>query len=98
MGVYTDLQEIVDAPTVRERSYRRNHCGRRSRWRFHRGLLIGFYPIESSITAGLCMAKSRRPGDLEALSACNRMNSFHMHKFPLVWAAVLLVIASIVPA
>uniref|UniRef100_UPI0011316409 2-hydroxycarboxylate transporter family protein n=1 Tax=Salmonella enterica TaxID=28901 RepID=UPI0011316409 len=29
---------------------------------------------ESSITAGLCMANRGGSGDLEVLSACNRMN------------------------
>lgn len=38
------------------------------------GWLIGFYPIESSITAGLCMANRGGSGDLEVLSACNRMS------------------------
>lgn len=37
------------------------------------GKLVGFYPIESSITAGLCMANMGGTGDVAVLSACNRM-------------------------
>ncbi len=51
------------------------HRGRRSRRAAVGGWLIGFYPIESSITAGLCMTSRGGSGDLEVLSACNRMNT-----------------------
>jgi malate:Na+ symporter len=37
------------------------------------GKLVGFYPIESSITAGLCMANMGGTGDVAVLSAANRM-------------------------
>lgn len=37
------------------------------------GRLVGFYPIESSITAGLCMANMGGTGDVAVLSACRRM-------------------------
>ncbi|MTI49323.1 2-hydroxycarboxylate transporter family protein [Sporosalibacterium faouarense] len=37
------------------------------------GRLLGFYPIESSITAGLCMANMGGTGDVAVLSASNRM-------------------------
>ncbi|WP_040214737.1 2-hydroxycarboxylate transporter family protein [Clostridium polynesiense] len=37
------------------------------------GRLVGFYPIESSITAGLCMANMGGTGDVAVLSAANRM-------------------------
>lgn len=37
------------------------------------GALVGFYPIESSITAGLCMANMGGAGDLAVLGAARRM-------------------------
>ena len=38
------------------------------------GRLLGFYPIEASITAGLCMANMGGTGDIAVLSASRRMN------------------------
>ena len=37
------------------------------------GHFIGFYVIESSITAGLCMANMGGTGDVAVMSACHRM-------------------------
>lgn len=37
------------------------------------GLLVGFYPVESAITAGLCMANMGGAGDLAVLGAAKRM-------------------------
>ncbi len=37
------------------------------------GYLMGFYPIESAITAGLCMANMGGTGDVAVLSASKRM-------------------------
>ncbi|WHH59338.1 2-hydroxycarboxylate transporter family protein [Petroclostridium sp. X23] len=37
------------------------------------GALLGFYPIESAITAGLCMANMGGTGDVAVLSAAKRM-------------------------
>lgn len=37
------------------------------------GKLVGFYPIEASITAGLCMANMGGTGDVAVLSASKRM-------------------------
>ncbi len=37
------------------------------------GKLLGFYPIEAAITAGLCMANMGGTGDVAVLSACHRM-------------------------
>ena len=37
------------------------------------GKLVGFYPVESSITAGLCMSNMGGTGDVAVLSASNRM-------------------------
>lgn len=38
------------------------------------GWIVGFYPIESGITAGLCMANMGGAGDLAVMGACKRMN------------------------
>jgi len=37
------------------------------------GKLVGFYPLEAGITAGLCMANMGGTGDVAVLSAANRM-------------------------
>ncbi|MDZ5034585.1 2-hydroxycarboxylate transporter family protein, partial [Clostridium perfringens] len=37
------------------------------------GKLVGFYPIESSLTAGLCTTNMGGTGDVAVLSAANRM-------------------------
>lgn len=37
------------------------------------GRLVGFYPIEAALTAGLCMANMGGTGDVAVLSAANRM-------------------------
>jgi Na+/citrate or Na+/malate symporter len=37
------------------------------------GKWVGFYPVESGITAGLCMANMGGTGDVAVLSAANRM-------------------------
>ena len=38
------------------------------------GWIVGFFPIESAITAGLCMANMGGAGDLAVLGAAKRMN------------------------
>ena len=37
------------------------------------GKLVGFYPVESAITSGLCMSNMGGTGDVAVLSAANRM-------------------------
>ena len=37
------------------------------------GQLVGFYPIEAAITAGLCMANMGGTGDVAVLTASDRM-------------------------
>ncbi len=37
------------------------------------GKLVGFYPVEAGITAGLCMSNMGGTGDVAVLSAANRM-------------------------
>ncbi|MBQ7154787.1 MAG: 2-hydroxycarboxylate transporter family protein [Synergistaceae bacterium] len=38
------------------------------------GYLVGFYPIDSALTAGLCMANRGGNGDIACLGAAKRMN------------------------
>lgn len=38
------------------------------------GWLVGFYPVESALTAGLCMSNMGGAGDLAVLGAAKRMN------------------------
>ena len=37
------------------------------------GKLVGFYPVESGLTAGRCMSNMGGTGDVAVLSAANRM-------------------------
>ena len=37
------------------------------------GNLLGFYPLEASVTGGLCMANMGGTGDVAVLSAADRM-------------------------
>lgn len=61
------------------------------------GWLIGFYPVEASITAGLCMANRGGSGDLEVLSACNRMSLMSYAQISSrLGGGIVLVIASVV--
>ena len=38
------------------------------------GYLVGFYPIDSAVTAGLCMANRGGNGDVAVLGAAKRMD------------------------
>ena len=59
------------------------------------GKLVGFYPIESSITAGLCMANMGGTGDVAVLSAANRMELMPFGQISSrLGGAFMLVIAS----
>lgn len=61
------------------------------------GWAMGFYPIESSITAGLCMANRGGSGDLEVLAASNRMNLLSYAQISSrLGGGIVLVIASVV--
>ncbi|MGN8158292.1 2-hydroxycarboxylate transporter family protein [Salinisphaera sp. RV14] len=63
------------------------------------GRLMGFYPIESAITAGLCMANMGGTGDVAVLSAANRMQlmPFAQISSRLGGALILLLTSLIVP-
>ncbi|AJD92930.1 sodium:citrate symporter [Jeotgalibacillus malaysiensis] len=63
------------------------------------GKLVGFYPIESAITAGLCMANMGGTGDVAVLSASKRMElmPFAQISSRLGGALILLLAGIIVP-
>jgi Na+/citrate or Na+/malate symporter len=61
------------------------------------GWMMGFYPVESSITAGLCMANRGGSGDLEVLAASNRMNLLSYAQISSrLGGGIVLIIASVV--
>lgn len=61
------------------------------------GWVMGFYPIESSITAGLCMANRGGSGDLEVLAASNRMSLLSYAQISSrLGGGLVLIIASVV--
>lgn len=63
------------------------------------GKLVGFYPIESAITAGLCMANMGGTGDVAVLSAAKRMElmPFAQISSRLGGALILLLAGLIIP-
>ncbi|WP_312855488.1 2-hydroxycarboxylate transporter family protein [Litoribacterium kuwaitense] len=63
------------------------------------GRLVGFYPIEASITAGLCMANMGGTGDVAVLSAAKRMELMPLAQISsrLGGALILLIAGLIVP-
>ncbi len=61
------------------------------------GWVMGFYPVESSITAGLCMANRGGSGDLEVLAASNRMSLLSYAQISSrLGGGLVLIIASVV--
>lgn len=60
------------------------------------GYLVGFYPIESSITAGLCTTNMGGTGDIAVLSAANRMGLLPFAQISTrICGALVLVVASV---
>lgn len=60
------------------------------------GKLVGFYPIETAITAGLCMANRGGSGDIAVLAAADRMNLISYAQISSrVGGALVLIVASI---
>lgn len=60
------------------------------------GYLVGFYPIDSAVTAGLCMANRGGSGDLAVLGACKRMGLIaYAQLSSRLGGGIVLVIASI---
>lgn len=61
------------------------------------GKLVGFYPIESSITAGLCMANMGGTGDVAVLSASDRMELMPFSQISSrIGGAFMLILSSII--
>ena len=63
------------------------------------GRLMGFYPIEAAITAGLCMANMGGTGDVAVLMASNRMElmPFAQISSRLGGAVIILLASVLVP-
>ncbi|MFD2654800.1 2-hydroxycarboxylate transporter family protein [Gracilibacillus thailandensis] len=63
------------------------------------GKLVGFYPIEAAITAGLCMANMGGTGDVAVLSAAKRMDlmPFAQISSRLGGALILLLAGLLIP-
>jgi malate:Na+ symporter len=63
------------------------------------GRLVGFYPIEAAITAGLCMANMGGTGDVAVLSAAKRMElmPFAQISSRLGGALILLLVGLLIP-
>lgn len=60
------------------------------------GYLVGFYPIDSAVTAGLCMANRGGSGDLAVLGAADRMDLMaYAQLSSRLGGAVVLIIGSI---
>ena len=60
------------------------------------GHIVGFYPIESSITAGLCTTNMGGTGDIAVLSAARRMELLPFAQISTrICGALVLVVASI---
>ncbi|MCI9264992.1 MAG: 2-hydroxycarboxylate transporter family protein [Oscillospiraceae bacterium] len=60
------------------------------------GKLVGFYPVEASITAGLCMANMGGTGDVAVLSAADRMELMPFAQISSrLGGAIILIIGSL---
>ena len=60
------------------------------------GKLVGFYPVESAITAGLCMANMGGTGDVAVLSAAKRMELMPFAQISSrLGGAIILIIGSL---
>jgi malate:Na+ symporter len=61
------------------------------------GYFMGFYPIEASITAGLCMANMGGTGDVAVLSACGRMQLIPFAQISSrIGGALILILATVI--
>lgn len=60
------------------------------------GYLVGFYPVESSITAGLCTTNMGGTGDIAVLSAARRMELLPFAQITTrICGALILIVASV---
>ena len=61
------------------------------------GMLVGFYPVESAITGGLCMANIGGAGDLAVLGAAKRMELMsYAQMSSRIGGAIVLLIGSLI--
>ena len=61
------------------------------------GKLVGFYPIDSAVTAGLCMANRGGSGDIAVLGAANRLELISYAQLSSrVGGGIVLIIASFI--
>lgn len=59
------------------------------------GKMVGFYPIDSAITAGLCMANRGGAGDIAVLGAAQRLDLISYAQLSSrVGGGIVLIIAS----
>ncbi|MCX2522711.1 2-hydroxycarboxylate transporter family protein [Larsenimonas rhizosphaerae] len=96
---YTDLGQVIDAISI---TYVMIVFAVVAGAAFGAGLLgklVGFYPIEAAITAGLCMANMGGTGDVAVLSAAKRMQlmPFAQISSRLGGALILLISSLVVP-
>ena len=60
------------------------------------GYLVGFYPVESAITAGLCTTNMGGTGDIAVLSAAKRMELLPFAQIATrICGALILIVASL---
>ena len=61
------------------------------------GMLVGFYPVESAITGGLCMSNMGGAGDLAVLGAAKRMELMsYAQMSSRIGGAIVLLIGSLI--
>ncbi len=95
--VYTDLKTVLEAVTVQYVIIDAVVVIGAILGAGIAGRFVGFYPIESAITAGLCMANMGGTGDVAVLSASNRMELMPFGQISSrLGGALMLIIAGII--
>lgn len=62
------------------------------------GKIVGFYPLESALTAGLCMSNMGGSGDIATLGAANRLELMPFAQISSrIGGAIIIIFASILP-
>lgn len=97
VGAGTDLQELVDAITITNVIMAMVIVIGAIFGSALVGYLVGFYPIDSAVTAGLCMANRGGSGDLAVLGAGDRMGLISYAQLSSrLGGGIVLVIASVI--